>query len=117
VGWAGAVLSGTIPACSDDTRREDPPGGRCRILFISESVAGGGVSSSDVALLRALVEAALDRPGRRVRVEIVDGPRPPGEPASSARTGRPDWSRYAELEPDLSYADWRNEVMAIAAGG
>ena len=92
------------------------PGVPCRIVLVPESAAGS-VSPWDVELLRAVVDAALDQPGRKLRIEVATGSRPPGGPAPSAG-GRPrNWSRYAELEPDLAFADWRNEVMAMMSGG
>ncbi len=90
---------------------------RCRIVLVPES-PGDEVTPSEVALLRAVVDAALGQPGRRLRVEIASRPRPPGGRfPTPAAAGRRNWSRYAELEPDLAYADWRNEVMAMMSDG
>ena len=116
VGWARAVLTGATMARFDAAARVGHLlGDRSRLLLVSESLADG-VPLPDLALLRTLVEAAIDRPGRRVRVEVVDGPRLAADCAAFVRTGYPDWSQYAELEPDLAYADWRNEVMALLPG-
>jgi hypothetical protein len=63
------------------------------------------------ALLGVLADALrLDHSARRVRV--VDEERSPAEIAAIARGSEPAAS-YPELSPDLSFADWRREILSL----
>ena len=69
------------------------------------------------ALMGVLAEAILADLGvDGVRATVVEEGRPPDEIAVLARgRGTPpvDWSSYVDMEPDLPYAEWRDELMCL----
>jgi hypothetical protein len=52
-----------------------------------------------------------DRDG--ARVAVVEDFRTPAEIAGFANSEAPTWSDYADMAPDLGFADWRNEITCV----
>lgn len=91
-----APSASVVLVASDLNRVNGPVGGRRHALR---------------ALLAVLADALrLDHSARRVRV--VDEERSPAEIAAIARGSEPGVS-YPELSPDLSFADWRSEILSL----
>ena len=69
-------------------------------------------------LLEVLAEAILQDQGRAgVRATVVGEDRAPEEIAALAATP-PDprpWQLYADVDPELGFADWRASVLCLAA--
>lgn len=67
-------------------------------------------------LLEMLAEAIVaDADG--VQAKVVGGSRPPSEIAALARPNghRRSWRSYLDEEPELGYADWRDEVLCLTS--
>jgi hypothetical protein len=47
----------------------------------------------------------------------VGASRPPSEPATRARSNGPrlSWRSYLDEEPELGFADWRDEVLCLTS--
>ena len=70
--------------------------------------------SIDAGLLRVLTMAILADHGRdEVRVAAVDDFRSPAEIVRFASSEAPAWSEYADMAPDLGFADWREEITCV----
>jgi hypothetical protein len=48
-----------------------------------------------------------------VRVDVVEDVRSPAEIVRFANSEAPSWSEYADMAPDLGFADWRNEITCV----
>lgn len=73
-----------------------------------------------VSLLRVLAHAVLaERADAGVRATVVEHGRTPAEVAELARHGGADRLRiiaeYVETAPEMSYADWRLQVLEMAS--
>lgn len=69
---------------------------------------------TDAALLRLLTMAILaDHGCEGTRVAVVDDFGSPDEVVRLVSSETPPWSEYADMAPDLDFADWRNEITCI----
>lgn len=69
-------------------------------------------------MLELVAQAIVsDRGG--VQARVVAGTVPPHEIATLARRSgpRPSWRAYLDVDPDLGFADWRDEVLCLTSGG
>lgn len=89
-------------------------------------VTEGGEDEAPVADVRALrrlvgvlAEAIVrDHGPDGVRTTVVADPTSPADIAARARTPVPParpWSAYSDVEPALSFADWRDEVLCLVS--
>ena len=67
-------------------------------------------------LLEMLAEAIVSE-ASGVEAKVVGGSRPPSEIAALARTNghRRSWRSYLDEEPELGFADWRDEVICLTS--
>jgi hypothetical protein len=116
---ATAVLAGEMVARFDAMARIGPllTPGAAVVLVVGEHLAE---ASRGCALdLRDFVEVfaeAVERDLPDVTVLVVDETLGAPEISAIARrcaTPPAHWSAYAEIEPEMAYADWRDEVLAI----
>jgi len=69
---------------------------------------------TDTALLRLLTMAILaDHGCEGTRVAVVEDFGSPDEVVRLVSSETPPWSEYADMAPDLDFADWRNEITCI----
>jgi hypothetical protein len=69
------------------------------------------------ALVDVLAEAISRECGRAgVRAAVIGANRAPDEIAAlAARPPQPPWWYYADVDPELGFADWRNSVLCLAS--
>jgi hypothetical protein len=114
LGWARNVAGQTLLARFDLAAQVAPlllP--QAKVVLVTNRTAPRA-PSIDARMLRVLTMAILadhDRDG--ARVAVVDDFRSPAEIARFAISGAPAWSEYADLAPDLGFADWRNEITCV----
>ena len=64
-----------------------------------------------------MLAEAIAREGGGVRARVVDGSRQPWEIAALARRNgqRRPWRSYLDEEPELAFADWRDEIICLTS--
>jgi hypothetical protein len=117
LGQARAVVAETVLARFDTAARFAPllaPSASVVLVASDLDRVNGPVGNRRHALralLGVLADALrLDHSARRVRVVVAE--RSPAEIADIARGCEPAAS-YPELGPDLSFADWRAEILSM----
>lgn len=112
--WAYQVVGQSMLARFDLTAQVAPlllP--RAKVVLVTKRTAPHA-PSTDAALLRLLTMAILaDHGSERARVAVVDDFRSPDEVVRQVSSEAPPWSEYADMAPDLDFADWRNQIMCI----
>jgi hypothetical protein len=114
LGWAREVVGQTLLARFDLAAQVAPmllP--QAKVLLVTNRAAPRA-PSIDAGMLRVLTMAILadhDRDG--VRVAVVDDFRSPAEIVRFANSETPTWSEYADMAPNLGFADWRNEITCV----
>lgn len=114
LGWAREVVGQTLLARFDLAGRIAGmllP--RAKVVLVTNRTAPDA-PTIDAGMLRVLTMAILadhDRDG--VRIAVVEDPRSPAEVVRLANFDTPTWSEYADMAPDLGFADWRNEIMCL----
>ena len=86
---------------------------QAKVLLVTNRAAPRA-PSIDAGMLRVLTMAILadhDRDG--IRVAVVDDFRSPAEIVRFASSEAPAWSEYADMAPNLGFADWRNEITCV----
>ena len=72
-------------------------------------------------LVEVLAEAILQEQGQiGVRAAVIGGDRAAEEIATLAATTAPEprpWWHYADVDPELGFADWRDSVLCLASSG
>ena len=87
---------------------------RGRVVLVADPDRGE-TPAPEMGLVHHLAHAVLAAHGRnQVRVAVVDGARTPADIARIARAAPPPWTAYPAIEPELGFADWRDEVMALS---
>jgi len=125
VAQARAVIADELLARFDAAARLAPLlAPRATVVLVADGRRGEVETPESRALRRlvgVLAEAILrDHGSEGVRATVVDEDRAPDEIAALARGRvlRPGaaavpWSAYAEVEPGLPFANWRDEVLCL----
>jgi hypothetical protein len=116
---ATAVLAGEMVARFDAMARIGPllAPGAAVVLVVGEHLAAA--SRGSALDLRDFVEVfaeAVERDLSDVAVLVVDETLGAPEISAMARrraTPAAHWSSYAEIEPEVAYTDWRDQILAI----
>jgi hypothetical protein len=112
--WARDVVGQTLLARFDLSAQVAPmllP--EAKVLLVTNRTAPR-VPSADAGMLRVLTMAILaDHDRDDVRVAVVDDVYPPAQILRFVHSEAPAWSEYAEMAPDLGFADWRNEITCV----
>ena len=103
---------------------------RAAVVLVTEGAdpldgRGGAATHPDQRAIRALVGVlaeSIRRDGGRagVGVTVVGDDRVPLEIAALAGRRPPEpepWWLYADVEPDLDFADWRTQILCLASLG
>ncbi len=114
LGWAREVVGQTLLARFDLTAQIAPmllP--QAKVVLLTNRAAPRA-PSSDAGMLRVLTMAILaDNHREGVRVSVVEDFASPAEIVRFASSEAPTWSEYADMAPDLGFADWRNEITCL----
>jgi hypothetical protein len=114
LGWAREVVSQTLLARFDLAAQVAPmllP--EAKVVLVTNRRAPR-VPNIDAGILRVLTMAILaDHHRDGVRVDVVEDVHPPAEIVRFANSDAPTWSDYADMAPDLAFADWRNEITCV----
>jgi hypothetical protein len=114
LGWARDVVGRTLLARFDIAAHVAPmllP--EAKVVLVANRAAPRA-PSVDAGTLRLLTMAILaDHDRDRVRVAVVEDFRSPAEIARFAYSEAPTWSEYADMAPDLGFADWRHEITCV----
>ena len=113
-GWARGAVTQQLLARFDLTARVAPLLTPDANVVLIAAPAVLRAPAPDPGLLRTLIMAILGDHGRdRIRVAVVDESQTPSDIVAFTLSEAPSWAGYAAMAPDLAYADWRNEVMAV----
>jgi hypothetical protein len=86
---------------------------RAKVVLVRNRAAPRA-PSIDADMLRVLTMAILADHGRdAVRVAVVEDFNSPAEIVRFASSDAPAWSEYADMAPELGFADWRAEITCV----
>jgi hypothetical protein len=118
IGRARAAIADELLARFDAAARLAPLlAPRATVLLVADEDEPRSDTHALRALMGVLAEAILADLGvDGVRATVVDETQPPEEIAALARGHQPvAWSSYVDVDPDLPFADWRDELMCITS--
>ena len=116
LGWAREVVCQTLLARFDVAAQVAPmllP--EAKVVLVTNRRAPR-LPSIDAGMLRVMTMAILaDHHRDGVQVDVVEDVRSPAEIVRFAKSEAPSWSEYADMAPDLAFADWRHEITCVRA--
>lgn len=109
--WARSVVTDALLARFDNAARVAPRlAPNARVILVTDPTDGNPAFDMDV--VRLLIKAILaDRGGHDVRLTVMNGLPSSEALIAAAGPGRPAWTAYRTIGPDLAFSDWRNEII------
>ena len=83
---------------------------KATVVLVSDRA--DGPPAPDMRFVRLLIEAIIADHGGGASVTVVDGACPTEEIIAATRAHRPT-STVPTVDPDLDFADWRNEIICL----
>ena len=109
--WAQSVVTHALLLRFDAAAHVAPMlAAKARVLLVTDPT--DGTPTFDMHHVRPLIEAIIaDHGGRDVKVAVINGLRCLEGIIAAAQSEPAAWTAYADIEPELPFSDWRNEII------